>query len=195
MKFDLFSVPMFGFTCNLPHEEIRNSIDLVCDTLGEYTSYFDTNENRLWWKEKLPHRKQFEKEIVSASNFVLKNTNRPAWKERGGVKFEGWCSRYSSRDYHTSHNHPLATLSGTYWPCVEKNAAPIIFEAPYATLTMHDPYATHDKYEYFPKTGDMLIWPSWLKHYVPMNRHGAKRYAISFNLDYANNLGQKLDLS
>ena len=40
-------------------------------------------------------------------------------------------------------------------------------------------------FNYKPNPGDMLMWPSWIDHRVPIQeKSDTRRVAISFNLDY-----------
>ena len=77
-------------------------------------------------------------------------------------------------------------ISGTYWPSADGDSSPLFVEAPYDNHTMHDRLPKEAlSYQYPPKTGDMLVWPSWLKHRVVMQKeHKTPRIAISFNVDY-----------
>jgi hypothetical protein len=43
---------------------------------------------------------------------------------------------------------------------------------------------------FFPKTGDFLLWPSYMMHTVPQTEEeDIERIAISFNLQHAEDLG------
>tara|TARA_B100001121_G_scaffold216888_1_gene190321 strand:+ start:165 stop:479 length:315 start_codon:yes stop_codon:yes gene_type:complete len=44
---------------------------------------------------------------------------------------------------------------------------------------------------FYPKTGDFLLWPSYMQHCVPLSQQedDIERIAISFNLQHAEDLG------
>jgi uncharacterized protein (TIGR02466 family) len=79
----------------------------------------------------------------------------------------------------------MSTLSGTYWSAAEDRASPLVFENPAGSSMMqYPPRQEHYEYSHKPKTGDMLIWPSWLQHKVLTQMSDAMRVAISFNVVY-----------
>ena len=48
--------------------------------------------------------------------------------------------------------------------------------------------------EFFPKTGDFMLWPSYLLHTVPRGKArdmlNYERISVSFNLQHAEDLGE-----
>ena len=90
-------------------------------------------------------------------------------------------------DSHKTHVHPNCSLSGVFYLDVPENAAPISFPDPRGhAMYIFPPYGeilkktdylypgnNHEELIY-PKTGDLLIWNSWMMHSVP---------ALNFNKD------------
>lgn len=84
-----------------------------------------------------------------------------------------WFIKNTLYNYNKLHNHPGCWISGVVYLKVPKNSGQIVFERP---DIMHDvlPIDTiTDKstQEYFwnPVPGDVLLFPSYLKHYVEQN--------------------------
>ncbi len=99
-----------------------------------------------------------------------------------------WVSVLPEGGSHTSHIHTNSVISGTYYVAVPDGAGPIIFEDPRAGLLMAAPPRRNSAPREFqthvsetPKPGTLLLWESWLRHEVPLNRGGGNRISASFN--------------
>ncbi len=99
-----------------------------------------------------------------------------------------WVSVMPEGGSHTSHIHTNSVISGTYYVAVPEGAGPIVFEDPRAGLLMAAPprrksppreLQTHVSEA--AKPGTLLLWESWLRHEVPLNRAAGNRISVSFN--------------
>ena len=86
------------------------------------------------------------------------------------------------------HTHPGATISGALYVNVNENSSPICFynPNPYLGFSSFEPSKCTDfTYEWFsfkPKTGSLLLFPSWLAHGSNgIQNNTQKRMVISFN--------------
>ena len=109
---------------------------------------------------------------------------------------QGWPNINRLGDYHDPHNHPYAYLSGTYYVCVPNQQAPstsrsdirpgcITFYDPRGTVNMtaiKDDPQIEPEFTVSPKPGMILMWPSFLMHFVHPNLSEQMRISISFNL-------------
>ena len=121
---------------------------------------------------------------------------------KGGVDYpvdwslQGWFNINRLGDYHDPHNHPYAYLSGTYYVRVPESRATnqnrsdvrpgcITFYDPRGAVNMTaikgDPQV-EPEFTVSPKPGMILLWPSFLMHYVHPNLSDDPRISISFNL-------------
>jgi uncharacterized protein (TIGR02466 family) len=112
------------------------------------------------------------------------------WDIRGGklVCDSMWVNVLPEGGSHTSHIHTNAVISGTYYVCVPQGAGPIVYEDPRHAMMMAAPpkkqNAPREHKNYIsetPKVGSLLLWESWLRHEVPVNRADGLRISISFN--------------
>lgn len=100
-----------------------------------------------------------------------------------------WASIYKKGDYHPVHSHPMATLAAVY--CVDSTD-----ELPPAGLIdLYDPRPNIGYYySGIPlfgqsirsiklNSGDLLIFPAWLNHFVHPLRSSEPRITISANID------------
>ncbi|MBC8038324.1 MAG: hypothetical protein H7X89_14015 [Rhizobiales bacterium] len=99
-----------------------------------------------------------------------------------------WISVMPEGGSHTSHIHTNSVISGTYYVAVPDGSGPIVFEDPRSGFLMAAPprkssgpreLQTH--VSEMPKAGTLLLWESWLRHEVPLNRAEGSRISVSFN--------------
>ena len=112
------------------------------------------------------------------------------WDIRGGkpVCDSIWVNVMPEGGHHTGHIHTNAVISGTYYVKVPAGAGPIVYEDPRLPMLMAAPprkaSAPADMKSHVsetPKPGTLLLWESWLRHEVPLNRAIGERISISFN--------------
>lgn len=99
-----------------------------------------------------------------------------------------WINVLPEGGYHTAHIHPHSVVSGTVYVCVPKGAAALKLEDPRLGLMMAAPArkakARRELQPFVslePKPGTILLWESWLRHEVPVNRAKTERISVSFN--------------
>lgn len=83
------------------------------------------------------------------------------------------------------HRHEGSVVSGAFYPYVDEDSCPLIFESPLRPLRMNDVFENQNPYSsYFasckPRSGLLLIFPSWLEHRTDPNP-SEKRITVSFN--------------
>ncbi len=115
----------------------------------------------------------------------------------GGTLYNGrailnaWVNVNRDGDYNSVHTHPGCVWSGVYYveagdPVHEKysKSGVIEFVDPRAGAEMMAapglPFAQNITKR--PKTGDMIMFPSWLKHFVHPYRGTGERISIAFNI-------------
>jgi len=99
-----------------------------------------------------------------------------------------WLNVMQAGAVHTAHIHPKSVISGTYYVAVPPGAGALKLEDPRLGLMMAAPprklRAARDNQTFVylePKAGMLLLWESWLRHEVPLNRARGDRISISFN--------------
>jgi uncharacterized protein (TIGR02466 family) len=109
----------------------------------------------------------------------------------GEVQATGWANVLRSGSYNKPHNHPNSMWSGVYYVDAgtqtenSLDSGRIEFIDPRAAVNMTsvpgDPFA--GKFTVQPETGMLIVFPSWLIHYVnPYEGEGA-RISIAFNVN------------
>jgi uncharacterized protein (TIGR02466 family) len=112
------------------------------------------------------------------------------WNLRGGKpKCDSlWVNVMPEGGSHTSHLHPHSVISGTYYVAVPQGSGPIVFEDPRLPMLMaapsrkaNAPREVRTHISETPSPGTLLLWESWLRHEVPLNRADGLRISVSFN--------------
>jgi len=84
-----------------------------------------------------------------------------------------WGVSYKKGDHTIFHDHSPSTFSFCYYVRTSKESSPLIF--------------SDIDYELLPKENDLIIFPSHLKHGVPLQISDSERIVISGNLNAMTN--------
>jgi uncharacterized protein (TIGR02466 family) len=107
----------------------------------------------------------------------------------GRLKLDSlWVNVLKPGASHSGHIHPHSVISGTAYVATPAGASALRLEDPRLPLMMSAPPRRADAPEearnfvYLqPEAGTVLMWESWLRHEVPVNRARTDRISISFN--------------
>lgn len=174
-----------------------------------FTNIFDEKENEIYKQELIKianteegkvrsNRGGFQSDTMLWNNEVFKpllekstaviqsiiadySQNRPEFVIRSM-----WGNVNPKGGYNLTHVHPSGWMSCVYYVNVPENSSGITFEDPRPAKIMDfqqsclrdDNYFTHQ-----PTTGDLVIFPSWLPHFVNPNPTDDLRMSISFNVE------------
>ena len=93
-----------------------------------------------------------------------------------------WVNVNQRGDYNVAHKHAGATLSVVFWISTPENCGEIIFNHPSDFSFIPEIYDDlRPTWKYKPKQGSMLIFPSYLLHFVEPSETDDKRISIAFN--------------
>ena len=102
-----------------------------------------------------------------------------------------WLNINHKHCYNNTHTHPGSHLSGVLWVKLPPNSGSFVFEAPYSMNTDFLAYTDdgyrqymnlHRSYEMRSQEGMIVLFPSYMPHYVTMNENDEDRISIAFNL-------------
>jgi uncharacterized protein (TIGR02466 family) len=107
-------------------------------------------------------------------------------------KLEGWANVLGPGHYNGPHNHPNATWSGVYYLTDNPGGESVLA----GKLEIFDPrpaagmaYAADNVLQrrclFSPRSGCMLVFPSWLQHMVHPHAGAGERQSIAFNVTVA----------
>jgi uncharacterized protein (TIGR02466 family) len=99
-----------------------------------------------------------------------------------------WVNILPEGGIHTGHIHPHSVISGTLYVDVPDGASALKIEDPRLAMMMAAPTRAREAalhlqpFVFFaPVAGELLLWESWLRHEVVMNRAEEDRVSVSFN--------------
>jgi uncharacterized protein (TIGR02466 family) len=99
-----------------------------------------------------------------------------------------WVNMMPAGVHHSMHIHPHSVISGTFYVATPKNAPGIRFEDPRLASFMARPLvagaapASRQTHIELPtRSGDLVLFESWLRHEVPARDYVGERVSISFN--------------
>jgi uncharacterized protein (TIGR02466 family) len=99
-----------------------------------------------------------------------------------------WMNVMPEGCYHSSHIHPLSIISGTFYLDVDQNSSTIKFEDPRLSNFMNQPPMKNSSrqtspyhVEIKPLRGELVLFESWLRHEVPLQKSKKERISLSFN--------------
>ena len=108
--------------------------------------------------------------------------------DRNLVLEDLWINILPEGGTHSSHLHPHSVISGTTYVAMPDGASALKLEDPRSARMMAAPARRKDArrdlqpFIYMtPEVGDVLLWESWLRHEVPLNRSEYDRVSVSFN--------------
>ena len=91
------------------------------------------------------------------------------WGEYG----QAWYQQYYQTDAHSWHRHPLSVYNVVYYLELPSDAPPTLLRNPLDTTQHLEPPV---------KEGDIIVFPSFIKHCSPPSRSTERKTIIAFNL-------------
>ena len=98
-----------------------------------------------------------------------------------------WVNVNKKGDWNTIHQHGQYTLAGTYYVKVPEDSGRIVFRDPRPAAIgnkfMVDRFDKGEFYNIKPLEGMLIIWPSYLDHFVEPSNSDEERISISFDVN------------
>mmetsp|Transcript_66631 Transcript_66631/g.216827 ORF Transcript_66631/g.216827 Transcript_66631/m.216827 type:complete len:364 (-) Transcript_66631:240-1331(-) len=99
-----------------------------------------------------------------------------------------WVNVMPRGTFHASHIHPASSISGTYYVKTPPGCSAIRFEDPRAAFMMAAPpreaelkRRNDEVIDYPARSGELILFESWLRHGVAPSSSDQERVSISFN--------------
>ena len=98
-----------------------------------------------------------------------------------------WSNILKPQETHKPHTHSNNFVSGVYYLQTTNNSPAINFLDPRGQTCVLQPqqkeYTKYNSTRYFmpAMVNRMILFPSWLQHYVPVNDSNEDRISIAFN--------------
>lgn len=192
----LFFTPIYGFKLNLQEHDISEMIkeaQKIYANSGVYDQYKSTRDafqsednivNNAIFKQLLSTILNTFNEVVCKDYNIYSNN-----QEYLSIK-KAWININPPGGYNVIHNHPNSFYSGVYYLQTSKNSGEITFTNPVLAQGLTTPLSlieqnsiyTFDSYSYQALDDYLLLFPSYLQHYVHPNKSDSERICVSFNI-------------
>jgi uncharacterized protein (TIGR02466 family) len=133
-------------------------------------------------------------EIKKISSHFLINAQKQIFEDL--IITSMWANILKTGEFHRPHTHSNNTLSGVFYvQANSEKSAKIYFTDPRPQAAVLSPdfseYNGDNCYTcHYPSiTNRLILFPSWLNHYVETNSVNEDRISVSFNLMYKGKLG------
>ena len=166
-----------------------------------------------------------ETHIISANSYVLHSTGLEAlksWLTARTTEFmrlvltidssatitQSWVNKNTPDQYTHQHPHQNSIVSGVFYMDVPDGNALLVFhkrdnggdgyfviEPKYYGDEGRDYTFSSKTYKLPVSTGELVLFPSWLIHSVPVNKTESDRWSLSFNSMTTENLGSSARLT
>ena len=137
--------------------------------------------------------------MISATLQMMKSAGMRTTVQGGMLQAKAWANVCRYGHYHRAHNHPNAVWSGVYYvdPGLDAPDHPLSGQLelpdprPYANMvsTPGDPFG--QKALITPEAGLMVVFPSWLYHFVHPYSADGTRISVAFNITIADEPRQR----
>jgi uncharacterized protein (TIGR02466 family) len=179
---------------------LESKLNLRLETLLEYVyNIYKTDNNGIkksnfgGWQSNFLNLSNsilepFLNEISKNSKILLKNYSL----DNRNYRIESmWANINKYKDSNHLHHHSGSVISGVFYLKTHKDCGSIVFKHPSEIINFcwkKDEYKEYNQtngffYEFQPEDNVLLLFPSWLYHYVNLNLNKeVERVSISFNI-------------
>ena len=142
-----------------------NSIRIVLLFINEHNELFSSKKYKASLKNNIITKNQILnilKKNISYNNnnythsFILKFNVDLDPENIEMELYNLWGQVYSKNDYQQAHCHLPHHWSFVYYVNTPRGSSPLVFE--------------QSKRKIYPKEGEVIIFPGWIRHYVPPNK-------------------------
>jgi uncharacterized protein (TIGR02466 family) len=175
---DVFNTPVWGFVLRDHHYESQDYIDYILELKANNDSLRKSNFNNGWHSECNLFEHGIFKELSSQLLGIATDVAKPY--VQGEFKFlEMWAMVNTRYSYNAHHIHE-GVLSGVFYLQTPKDCGRLILCNPAVRSHSH-PIRCKD-FAIEPDRLALIMFPSWLEHYVEPSQTDEERIAISFNI-------------
>lgn len=177
---DLYFVDIYDAKENQSYKEELLKLSKITD--GNIRS------NRNAWQSDITlWQNEIFKPLLEKSSTIVQSIisdlspNRPEFVIRSM-----WGNVNPKGGYNLTHVHPTGWMSGVYYVELPQGCSGITFEDPRPASLMdfqQSCLVDNQHHNHQPKNGELILFPSWLPHFVNPNLTNENRISISFNVE------------
>ena len=174
---NLFETPIWGFVLNDQNLQTLDYSEYILDLAD--TEYSEKKSNMGGWQSRSnlfedPIFQEFNQSILNAAAGILREyTNKEPYIQ------SMWANVNAKGDYNGQHTHE-GELSGVFYCQVPENSGKLVFVNP--AVRSYISVIRNKNFYVDPERLALIMFPSWLEHYVESNQNDDPRISISFNI-------------
>ena len=189
----LFPTPLLIVPYEEPIDKELTYLKTISYREQQQNGNFRSDDSYLLYKEELKNIKNFLSESVDKFTKNVLNSKQRL------VITQCWANRNPKGSKHHEHVHPNSIISGVMYFQINEKLPPIQFAKTNQDAIKLDPIKyNHVNSESFMlpcKPGELILFPSSLKHSVPINQGDEDRISMSFNTFSIDALGSEQALT
>lgn len=181
-------LPLFPTYCCI------TKIDLTDDELNYFQSHRVASRPNLSNTSSIdryildnPPLSNLKNTILNFLNWSFNSIYQPADKNNKMRITQSWVNWTEKNQIHHLHNHPNSFMSGTLILSADINKDKTIFQSPlipycpFNIMTDSHNEFTSTEHSIPVETGTLIVFPSYLYHYVPTVQDDISRLSLAFN--------------
>ena len=189
----LFAIPLLIVPYAEPIDEELAYLKTLSYRRQKDNGNFRSDDSYLLRQEKLKNIKNFLGESVNKFTTNVLNSKQRL------IITQCWANRNPKGSRHHEHVHPNSIISGVMYFQINEKLPPIQFSKTNQDGIKLDPIKynnlTAESFMLPCKPGELILFPSSLKHSVPINQSDEDRISISFNTFSIDALGSEQALT
>lgn len=186
--YPLFSIPLFKNKIYADYSKIINAVGAIeyesSDSREDGPGFLSVSKSvldspeLLFLKEEIQYNIELYINELHVSDSISFNIVR------------SWVVKHAQGDYGALHSHKNSLFSGIFYFNVNKDSGELTFRSNHPTIFENTlmPNITNfnivnsPEWNVVPENGDILIFPSHLKHKIGENKSDITRYCIAFDV-------------
>lgn len=174
---NVFANPVWGYVLNDQHYQVMDYVDYILDLKANNESLKKSNFGG-WHSKCNLHEHGIFKEFSSSLLSIAKEVANPYTS--ADLQFlEMWAMVNDKRSYNAHHIHE-GILSGVFYLQVPEDSGRLILCN--SAVRSHSHPIRNKDYPIEPQRLALIMFPSWLEHYVEPSNSDSQRISISFNI-------------
>lgn len=174
---NIFDIPIWGYRLTGEHYHALDYVDYILE-MKKSTESVEKSNFGGWHSSCDLHEHGIFKELCSLLLQTVQSAVEPY--ARSDLQFlEMWAMVNTKYNYNAHHIHE-GLISGVFYLQVPENSGRLIFCNP-AVRSQYHPIRNKN-FPIEPERLALILFPTWLEHYVEPSKTDEERIAISFNI-------------
>lgn len=175
---NIFQIPIWGFILNDQQYQTYDFVDRLLELEEKEPSVRKSNFGGYQTRDNIHETEGVLKEFTSALNNIA-NSILCSYTNKKVSITEMWGNINYKNCYNGAHTHS-GLISGVYYCQVPENSGNLVLVNPAVRSDGH--LLRLQNYVIKPERLALILFPSWLEHYVEPNQSDQERISISFNI-------------